>query len=348
VSQARITGHVVLGDTHEPARNTVVLLISLDGQNREFQRVGLDGTYLFEHVVAGEYIVITYLDGYLSSFDKVTFNPSDHTIASLFEQIIAAQGSLKVGSQGTQTYDISLERGAIVSGRVFYSDGSPAIQVGIELQNTAFPSPRSNAPSIQLGDIARSEFVHREPETDDQGRFRVAGIRPGTYRIAAVQLQKLPMQAEEGMVRSIMGALRFYTNDTVHPMSAKTYNLAAGQELTGLEIRIPLDGFHSVQGKVVAQDGRPITNAGVTITETSDPSLYFLAVVSDGLFRVDRLPPGTYNVSTPFGSIVAGGAVTGAFGMGSTSFTIKDADLNGVILTLPEATLPKLTEPGTR
>jgi hypothetical protein len=253
-----------------------------------------------------------------------------------------------VGSQGTQTYDISLERGAIVSGRVFYSDGSPAIQVGIELQNTAFPSPRSNAPSIQLGDIARSEFVHREPETDDQGRFRVAGIRPGTYRIAAVQLQKLPMQAEEGMVRSIMGALRFYTNDTVHPMSAKTYNLAAGQELTGLEIRIPLDGFHSVQGKVVAQDGRPITNAGVTITETSDPSLYFLAVVSDGLFRVDRLPPGTYNVSTPFGNIVAGGAVTAAFGMGSTSFTIKDADLNGVILTLPEAALPKLTEPAIR
>lgn len=348
VSQARITGHVVLGDTHEPARNTVVLLISVDGQNRQFQRVGLDGTYLFEHVVAGEYIVITYLDGYLSSFDKVTFNPSDHTIASLFEQIVAAQGSLKVGAQGTQTYDISLERGAIVSGRVFYSDGSPAIQVGIELQNTAFPSPRSNAPSIQLGDIARSEFVHREPETDDQGRFRVAGIRPGTYRIAAVQLQKLPMQAEEGMVRSIMGALRFYTNDTVHPMSAKTYNLAAGQELTGLEIRIPLDGFHSVQGKVVAQDGRPITNAGVTITETSDPSLYFLAVVSDGLFRVDRLPPGTYNVSTPFGNIVAGGAVTAAFGMGSTSFTIKDADLNGVILTLPEATLPKLTEPAIR
>jgi hypothetical protein len=348
MSQARITGHVVLGDTHEPARNTVVLLLSLDGQNRQFQRVGLDGTYLFEHVVAGEYIVITYLDGYLSAFDKLSFNPSDTSIAPLFEQIVAAQGSLKVGSQGTQTYDISLERGAIVSGRVFYSDGSPAIQVSIELQNTAVPSPRSGAPSIQLGDIARSEFVHREPETDDQGRFRIAGIRPGTYRIAAVQPLKLPMQAEESMIRSIMGALRFYTNDTVHPMSAKTYNLAAGQELTGLEIRIPLDGFYSVQGKAVAQDGRPITSAEVTITETSDPSLYFLAVVSDGLFRVDRLPPGTYKVGTFWGNIVAGGAVTAAFGMGSTSFTIKDADLNGVILTLPEVALPTLTEPATR
>jgi hypothetical protein len=40
-----VTGHVLLADTHEPARNAVVLLHSLDGQNRQFLRVGLDGTY---------------------------------------------------------------------------------------------------------------------------------------------------------------------------------------------------------------------------------------------------------------------------------------------------------------
>ena len=200
--------------------------------------MGLDGTYLFEHVVPGEYIIIPYLDGYLSPFDKLTLPPADTTIAALFEKIVVAQGSLKVGAQGTQTFNISLERGATVSGRVLYSDGSPAIQVGIELQNTADPSPRPGSPYIQLGDIARSEFVHSAPETDDQGHFRIAGIRPGTYRIAAIQLQKLPMQPDETLVRSILGALRFYTNDTVHPGSAKAYSLAAGQELTGLDIRI--------------------------------------------------------------------------------------------------------------
>ena len=144
------------------------------------------------------------------------------------------------------------------------------------------------------------------------------------------------------MVRSILGAVRFYTNDTVHPMLARTYSLAAGQELTGLEIHIPLGGFYSVQGKVVARDGRPITSAEVTVIETSDPSLYFMAVVSEGSFRLDRLPPGTYTVAARFGNIApAGGEVTAAFGPGSTSFTLKDQNLTDVILTLPEAPLPK-------
>ena len=65
---------------------------------------------------------------------------------------------------------------------------------------------------------------------------------------------------------------------------------------------------------------------------------------------LSRGPSSARNLQSQYilGNIVAGGAVTAAFGMGSTSFTIKDADLNGVILTLPEATLPKLTEPATR
>jgi hypothetical protein len=253
--------------------------------------VGLDGTYLFEHVVPDEYILIPYLDGYLSAFDKLTRSPVDPTLIGLFARIVAAQGSVKVGTQGTQTFDISLERGAIVSGRVVYSDGSPAIQVSIELQNTADPSPRAGSPQLQLGDISRSEFVHRDSETDDQGRFRIAGITPGNYRIAAVQLQKLPIQNNETMVRSILGAVRFYTNDTVHPMLARTYSLAAGQELTGLEIHIPLGGFYSVQGKVVARDGRPITSAEVTVTETSDHRSISWLSFPKGRFAWTVFPP---------------------------------------------------------
>ncbi len=365
--QARITGRVVLADSHNPARNAVVILTSLDGMNRQFIRVGLEGTYLFEHVVPGEYIVITYLDGYLSPFDKIVRSLADTSIAQLFAKIVAAQGSVRVGAQGTQTVDISLERGAIVSGRVHYSDGLPAIQAGIELQDTSAPISRPGAPYIQLGDIARSEFVHQSFETDDQGRFRIAGVRPGVYRIAAVQpikepkqnwdflirsffgalhiaaVQpiKEPKQNWDFLIRSFFGALHFYTNDTVHPNSAKTYTLVAGQELSDLEIRIPLDGFHNVRGKVVAPDGRSITNAEVTITETSDPSLFFTTGVSDGSFRFDRLPPGMYNVAAPWGNIApAGGKAAAAFGSGSTTFALKDKDLTGVTLTLPEAPLP--------
>jgi hypothetical protein len=349
VPQARVTGHVVLADTQEPARNAVVLLTSLDGQNRQFLRVGLDGTYLFEHVVPGEYVIITYLDGYLSPFDKINLTPADRTIASLYNKIVAAQGSLKVGVQGTQAFDISLERGAIVSGRVLYSDGSPAIHVGIELQDTAAPIREPGLPYIQLADIDRSEFVHQPLETDDQGHFRIAGITPGTYRIAAIQPQKVPTQGMESLGRSLLGAIRFYTNDTIHPSFAKTYTLVGARELSGIEIRIPLGGFHSVQGKVIAPDGRTITSVEVTATETSDPSLYFLTWVSDGFFRFDRLPPGTYKLTAPWGNILPnGGEAIAAFGPGSAELTLKDTDLTGVLLTLPSVTPSQSTQPPIR
>lgn len=339
--QAQVSGRVTLSDTHGPARNAAILLLSLNAQHRDFQRVAVDGTYRFEHVPPDEYIVVAYLDGYLSAFDKLSGTPIDETLGDQFAKIVAAQGSIKVGPQGNQTFDIMLEQGATISGRAMYADGAPAIQVGIELQNTAVPPPTADNGSVQLGDIARSEFVHRNPETDDQGFFRVAGIPPGTYRVAAFQLSKVPAAGYESVFRVIQGAVRFYAGDTVHPKLAKTFSLAAGQEVKGLELRIPIDGLYSVQGDVTSNDGRPITSVGVQVTDRSDPSLYFLAPAPEGHFLLERLPPGTYTVTAPYGNNPAkGGVAAAAFGPGSTSFTIKDRNVTGVVLTLPNAALP--------
>lgn len=337
--EARVIGHVTLADTGKPGRNAAVLLLSLDGQHQETVRAGFDGEYVFEHVVPGEYIVVTYLDGYLSPFDKLTLTSDDRSIAQLFSKIVAAQGSLKVGAHGTQSCDISLERGASVSGRVLYSDGTPAVQVDIELENTDVSPSAPDEPRIQLGDIARSEFDHRSLETDDEGHFRIAGIPPGKYRIAAVPLEKDPAQMlPDALVRSLRGAIRYYDKDTIHPGSAKIHTLAAGQEVRDLELRIPLEGFHSVRGEVLAADGRRIAGADVTATETSDPAIWLTTSVHDGFFRFDRLPSGTYKLTAPYGNTsAAGGAAVERFGPGETMFTLKDADLNNVRLTLPAA-----------
>ena len=102
------------------------------------------------------------MGGDLSPFDKLNLTPAETTkFAALVETIVVTQGSLKVGAQGTQTVNNALERGGTVSSRVLYSDGSPAIQVGIELQNTADPSPRLVRPQIQLKTISlvRSSFT---------------------------------------------------------------------------------------------------------------------------------------------------------------------------------------------
>ena len=100
-----------------------------------------------------------------------------------------------------------------------------------------------------------------------------------------------------------------------------------------------------MQGRAVAQDGRPITSAEVTITETSDPSLYFLAVVSDGSFRFDCLPPGTYKPPCPLEILRLRWAKSQPPSAWDLLLSpLKDKDLTGVILTLPEVSLPRSIE----
>jgi hypothetical protein len=56
-----------------------------------------------------------------------------------------------------------------------------------------------------------------------------------------------------------------------------------------------------------------------------------------------------YKVAAQWGNIApAGGKTAAAFGSGSTTFTLKDNDLTGIRLTLPEASLPKSIAPPVR
>ena len=94
---------------------------------------------------------------------------------------------------------MTLERGAAVSGHVLYSDGSPATQVSIDVEDTRAKPAASNKPedNINVGMVSRMLFTHQSSGTDDQGRFRIAGLRPGKYRVAAVQANAGSSKAQE-------------------------------------------------------------------------------------------------------------------------------------------------------
>jgi hypothetical protein len=346
--KARLTGHVLCNDTRQPARGATVMLQPIPPKDApsdqyfaqpKFGRVTLDGSYTISHVPPGDYAVLALFPGYLSPIDNVPmFDDPDEGIDPQKALIKSLEKGevIHIPADGTQTADVMLERGAAISGRVLYSDGAPASQVSIQMEDVnAKPNPKAARTAFDMGSMYRSVFTHQTLSTDDQGRFRVSGIRPGTYRIAVVQpISFADLESGggndmgEAIGMSVFGSggdprsIHFYAGDTFHKKSAKTYELRPGDTLNDLDIRLPIDGFQEVRVHLSAPDGRAINSAQITLTDTTDDAIHFnidpsparpipssdsaaITGHDDGIYEFHSVPPGTYALTITAAQILA-------------------------------------------
>ena len=268
-------------------------------------RTGMDGSYTIANLAEGDYGVIAMLPGYLSPLDQLSMEDfQGREMPEALTKLLAKEGSAHVTAHQTASHDVTLVRGATVSGRVLYSDGSPATQVNIDVQDVnAKPfQPKEGEPNINFPSMLRNMFTHQTNGTDDEGHFRIAGLQPGTYRIAASlgplfgQEWTMPLTKAWRMFSGMLtdaGALRIYSGDTLHKSAAKTYDLRPGDNVTGADIMIPLGAFHQVRGLLSAVDGRPVNTAALTLTDTSDDGIHFSAKpAADGVFTFPTVPSG--------------------------------------------------------
>src|SRR5882724_7036054 len=88
------------------------------------------------HLSPGEYAVIAAVAGYLSPLDEVIVHSSNDQRAA--EALLREKAPLvRISGHEAASVEIELQRGAILTGRVVYSDGSPATQLRVLLQNVA-------------------------------------------------------------------------------------------------------------------------------------------------------------------------------------------------------------------
>ena len=313
---ASITGTVLCSDTHRPARGAMVMAQPIPKKGHadvsfgaSMSRVGLDGTYTLNHLRPGDYTVVALLPGYLSPFDDLQVDQTTGPNEDEMRERLAQNGVVSVRDNETVRLDVSLERGATISGRVLYSDGAPATQVLLNLEDTnAKPSTTKthdpNVPDINAGSLVRGVFLHQTQGTDDQGNFRISGIKPGTYRIAAIQPAENLADSDGdgfGVILGMVGdtrSIRIYSGDVLHKNNAKKYELRAGDDVGGVEITIPVFAFRRVQGQLTTLDGRPIFAGVLTLTDASDDSFVLhTAPAHDGTFLFPEVPSGTYNLA---------------------------------------------------
>lgn len=339
-----VTGRVFYSDSKAPARLAQVLLVklapakaagdetgaanakpnmqglmgSLSRGLNSFTQTGLDGHFEMADVPAGRYIVLAAQNG--------AVNPLSHMDLGVLnglkmgqvneDQIKAALPYLTiVDVEPGKTVDatVSLSHGASISGVLTYDDGTPAVGVKVQLMSKTQDGSYEEPNMMTLG-MASSNSTLIGYITDDAGRFRIAGLAPGTYALRATLplnvLKNLGNKLKSVLVLGLTSpdaiasssqmddGLSVYSGNVFFKKDLKPIELAAGEAFTGADIVIPADGMHKLQTHVEdAATGNAIDLAQVQLLDADGKDVLRMGYVDDhGDCTFDYVPDGQYTL----------------------------------------------------
>ena len=366
-----ITGYVVCDDTRAPARFASVVIIpipisdasgkvtvapALDSalfarlRRHDVAKTNLNGEYTLTNISPGSYFVLAELDGYLSPVWQFDEDDLKDMTPETFKTATALLPTVQVEAGKTVHADITLERGASISGTVTYEDGSPAIGVAVRLE-AAMDDPDGKRPLLD-------GLLHKSMGTsDDHGHYRINGWPGGKYILGVTlpgqALFSNPMAAASKEVPTLYlaqgGTITIYSEKTFHRKDAKVYTVTEGDDLSGIDVELPLHGLHSISGQVITQGDQPAVAWGlVYLRDINDNKFNSHTVIfADGSFQFFDLPTGSYKLTTSDLSDVVPQLVgylkeptPYSYKNGSTTVEVMDKDLNGVAIVIPGNSKP--------
>ncbi|HKQ72368.1 MAG TPA: carboxypeptidase-like regulatory domain-containing protein [Blastocatellia bacterium] len=179
---------------------------------------------------------------------------------------------------------------ASIAGRVLLK-GEPAHNVLVYLHPQQGPAP------------SNPEAVLRA-RTDEGGRFRIAGVAAGPYRIITL-------------------APAFITSDLVQPhLQGKTINVSEGENVENVEVELKQGGV--ITGVVTDSRGRSLADERVTLSKldkngrpplnvTYGSNFEMFQTDDRGVYRIYGLPEGRYLISVGIQQSAGIGSVAGSF-----------------------------------
>jgi hypothetical protein len=372
-----IIGKVVCADTHTPARGARIMVVPVGATGTEatfaqphMANTALDGTFRVLHLLPGEYAVIAAAAGYLSPLDGVILRRSNDSQATSDALWREKAPLVRISGQEAARVEIELQRGAILTGKVVYSDGSPATQLRVLLQNVA--TAKSEGKPDDLYDAGANmdpALLRQVTRTDDQGHFRISGIPGGRYRLVIIQNLEVGMNFGEAMFENLNqniirnDKLAFYSGNTFHQKDAKIYELQPGETVNDTEVVLPLTGVHSVQGVATSKDGARLNFGVVNLSDTTDSNIKLHTNIREGgEFRFIGVPEGIYEIKITRGLIVENPPSVEfvedqvfpisdqfkplrAFAETKVAVTVQTTDIDDLAVTLADTKLPDKAAP---
>jgi hypothetical protein len=320
-----VMGHVMYGDTQRPARLATVMLFgvpehvtaaprplapgaseaeqlkamtaalgSIGKTNMTQVQTGMEGAFTATDVPPGDYYVFGAAAGYVSPLNQV-----EAITASGADMKLPLPGVpiVHVSADRETAIDVTLQRGASISGTISWDDGSP-------LAGAIFavvPSKGEEKPPLQFRMLAMASLFSSLSISDDLGHYRVTGLGPGKYILKAVVQAGAQSGLGKGMnLAKAMAVtpLTVYAPATLHKTDARPIELQAGEAVRDEAVTLDLSKAHTVSGQVEsAEDHHGINDAKVQITDVNDQDFTRSAAVdASGNFKVTFVPAGTYKI----------------------------------------------------
>lgn len=346
-----VTGRVVCADTQRPARFAQVMLVPAANSANDFERgrtatgrTDLDGRFSISNVPPGDYFATAEMTGYIDEAPAIRTAVSQggdalNAIASVPRVQVTAGGG---------TVQLSLQRGATLSGAVQWDDGSPAAGVSVSAQTAA--STGSASAQLTSGFLRQGPFpgFGNVAQTDDRGRFRLTGLQPGSYVLRATVLSPIPSESGGGGPGrgQRLTNLNVYAPNKLRKTDAAVLTLTAGEERPDVNVVLALSGMHTVTGQV-SSPGATVRSGSVLLTDQTDSTLSRRGFINaDGSFTIAYVPAGTYMLRVT-ASAQAQNEGRGGPGQGSDasvrfqplqeSVTVADSDLTGLNVSVNPA-----------
>lgn len=341
---AAIRGRVITADSGNPVRQAVVTLMavmprtssSLDGRLPTFNRnVNTDshGNFEFTGLPAATYRLYAKPNGYPPVYLAMAFGGTK-PMASGWVDVGLVPGSAQSGTTirlgDDESFDraiIALPRGGAITGRVIDEHGEPMSRVQV------------SAVFFRAAGV-RGESGRSNAQTDDFGRFRLFGLAPGDYAVAA-QIQRRPRVPLEDAPPEPEGDrtdyLTTYSPSTTDEATARRVRVREAAETPGIEIRMVRGRLYTIGGTVTDSRGRPIARAIGSLNKVPAGGLsaaFGLSTDPHGRFEIRDVPPGAYHlvVHQQIEEVVDGYVKSGGPGeMASVPLSV-DADLDAMVI----------------
>jgi hypothetical protein len=300
---AIVEGTVINAQNSRTVPRASVHLTGLKGAGSKSTRADVSGHFIFEHVEPGQYKLTAERQGFFSDERKREHQPTVEVVAG----------------QYLKDVPVRLMPTAVVSGEIVdeYNDALQNVEVKLL------------ARQVRLGQMYLSPAG--KTITDDRGQYRIAGLRPGTYYLAAeyknnhaaMETFKIAL-ADRILERPPAGAAKqtepfhlempdtsnksFTYPPLFYPGSgdfqqAQSIRLNPGDEIAADFIFVSAPVV-SIKGRVTdGMSGAPAANAVVAAYWTDyveGEGIEAKVSPTDGTFEIQDVAPGFYKVRATF------------------------------------------------